>query len=146
LGSKDGYKKRTSFNISKLQKFSTYCKNNEKSIDTITEDKILCEDGDIVKSKSEMVIDNFFFRNNIRHIYEKKILGMLCDWYLIDYDIYVEFIGLQNEEYILKNNKKIKKYNRNGLKVIQIYNYNLRDLNSILEILNKIRRKIYEDR
>lgn len=76
-----------------------------------------CKDGDTVKSKGEREIDNFFFDNGIRHIYEAQYkhpgTGRLArpDFYLPEYNLYIEYFGLYGNEAYLKNkDEKIAMY------------------------------------
>ncbi len=56
-----------------------------------------CIDGHVVKSKGELIIDNFLHLNGIEHEYEKKIKvkgnPIKCDWYLPEHEIYMEYWG-----------------------------------------------------
>lgn len=124
----------------KLYKYNQPFTIEEDINNQINGNMIKCKDGHIVKSRSEKEIDDFFFIHKIKHIYEKKILGMMCDWYLIDFDIYVEFAGLNNQDYATRMEKKIKRYNQFGLRVIKIYDYNLNNLDSIIDLLERIKR------
>ena len=55
-------------------------------------------DGHVVKSKGELIIDNFLHNQGINHIYEKtiKVHGnpIKYDWYLPDIDVYIEYYSL----------------------------------------------------
>lgn len=76
-----------------------------------------CNDGDKVRSKSERDIDNFFFENRIWHIYEYSYEHPFTkelakpDFYLPDYNLYIEYFGLNTKEYLEKREHKIKMYN-----------------------------------
>lgn len=76
-----------------------------------------CKDGDIVKSKGEREIDNFLFDNRIWHIYEKQYIHPETkktakpDFYLPDYNLYIEYFGISNDEnYLRSKDYKIKMY------------------------------------
>ena len=75
-----------------------------------------CKDGHQVRSKAEREIDNFFFENRIFHIYEQKYEHpitkewTLPDFYLPDHNLYIEYFGLTNYEYLQNREKKIKIY------------------------------------
>jgi superfamily I DNA and/or RNA helicase len=61
-----------------------------------------CIDGDRVRSNDETLIDNWLNHNNIKHQVEMKIpIQQLryCDWYIPDYDIYIEFWGDVHTKY-----------------------------------------------
>lgn len=79
-----------------------------------------CDDGHYVRSKSERDIDNFFFNNNIMHIYESNYTDPITDkqyipdFYLPQYNLYIEYFGLDSEEYNKKRQEKIEVYKRNS--------------------------------
>lgn len=104
------------------------------------EAKYRCEDGHYVRSRMEVIIDNWLFSHNITHAYEKKVLNlkMLCDFYIkkpSGKEIFIEAWGLNDERYIRRKNEKIQLYKDNNLELIQIDDnilYNLDDYFSIL--------------
>ena len=75
-----------------------------------------CKDGHNVRSKAEREIDNFLYENQVWHIYEYKYEHpvtkewALPDFYLPDYNLYIEYFGLNTEEYLKKRARKIKMY------------------------------------
>ncbi len=75
-----------------------------------------CNDGDHVRSKAEREIDNFFYANRIWHIYEYRYEHPITkewaspDFYLPDYNLFIEYFGLNTPEYIEKREHKIKMY------------------------------------
>ncbi|MHA1752830.1 MAG: helicase IV [Candidatus Helarchaeota archaeon] len=91
-----------------------------------------CFDGDIVKSRAELIIDNLLNKLEIRHIYEKqiKINGrpLKCDWYLPEFDIYLEYWGLNSKNYLKRKAEKIKLYKKGNLKLISIEDTDLSDI------------------
>ncbi len=54
---------------------------------------------------------------------------MISDFYLTQSDIYIEFWGLETPKYLKRKSKKIKIYKKNRLKLIQMDDDSLRDLN-----------------
>lgn len=97
----------------------THCTNIEL-LDEEYEGKLNCEDGHVVKSKSEREIDNYLFKHNIKHAYEKKLPygkeanESLCpDFYLPDYlgqgkDVYLEHWGYNANNIKYTNSQKFK--------------------------------------
>lgn len=80
----------------------THCSEME-IIENSYESPYTCEDGHIVKSQQEVLIDNYLFQHNIRHVYEKsfpidnnKDHDLHPDFYLPDLDIYIEHFGIKN--------------------------------------------------
>lgn len=88
------------------------------SIDYRTKHKkpFRCKDGDYVRSKSEREIDDFLFDNKIWHIYEKEYTHPKTgkkaepDFYLNDYNLYIEYFGMSDPDYIKRRDEKIKMY------------------------------------
>jgi hypothetical protein len=91
--------------------------------------------GEIVKSGGEKMIADYFYNNNIRYVYEKSAMAASSnrwisrpDFYLPDYDVYVEYWGMVNtdqdntrREYIKGMEWKMAKYHENGIKFISVY-------------------------
>ncbi len=75
-----------------------------------------CDDGDWVRSKAEREIDNFFFRHRIWHIIEEVYykkhsdIKYYPDFYLPDYNLYLEYFGGTDNEYLFKREAKIATY------------------------------------
>jgi len=80
--------------------------------------RISCLDGHMADSISERIIDNWFYSNGIRHERSKKYpnSNMNCDFYLLDYDLWVEYFGLsggdfQEYEETMKTKKELVEIN-----------------------------------
>ncbi len=77
-----------------------FIKKNKKSRKQDSTSKFKTLDGHIVRSKGELIIDNYLYILGLNHIYEKKIKilknQVKSDWYLTDYDIYIEYWGFHN--------------------------------------------------
>lgn len=76
-----------------------------------------CTDGHYVRSKAEREIDNYFYNNKIRHAYEPKYRAKddkeyYPDFFLPDYEMYIEYFGKDDEEYLGKADKKIQLYSQ----------------------------------
>lgn len=75
-----------------------------------------CDDGDWVRSKAEREIDNFFYRHRIWHIIEEVYykkhsdVKYYPDFYLPDYNLYLEYFGGTDNEYLFKREAKIATY------------------------------------
>lgn len=81
-------------------------------------------DGHFVRSRAEKLIDDKLFSLGVEHILEKKIAGKRykCDWYLPDFDIYIEYWGLCGRKfYDKRKEKKIKIYRDNKLNLLSLY-------------------------
>jgi hypothetical protein len=103
--------------------------------------------GETVKSIGERTIADYFERNNIRYVYEKEARTKALffsskisnpDFYLPDYDVYVEYWGLVNaddywtrENYVRNMKRKMAIYHKNNIKFISVYPRNIRNLDWI---------------
>ena len=88
-------------------------------------------DGHFVRSKAEMLIDNWLYMAEIVHAYERKLPieeEMYCDFYIPTGKVYIEFWGYDNDEkYLARKQEKLAIY--------QKYNFNLIELTD-QEVLN----------
>ena len=124
-------------------------------LDDSYEGKFTCTDGHIVKSKSEMIIDNWLFDHNIPHAYEKKLPidadeshDLHPDFYLPGYgddpdDIYIEYWGYneKNIEYTKSKNYKMKVYKELKVTVICLEEKDIMDLSASLSRKLKFYKK-----
>jgi len=111
---------------------STETKEPKKKIETnkdirkkYTTSEYRTEDGHYVRSKAELIIDNWLYNKGIVHAYEKKLPtkeNLLSDFYIPEKNIYIEYWGYENQEQYLKR-KKIKQ------QIYKRYNFNLIELN-----------------
>lgn len=91
-----------------------------------------CLDGHIVRSKGELIVDNFLYNNNISHEYEKTINingnSIKYDWFLPDHEIYIEYWGYYGKDYMKRKEKKIKLYQKGKLNLISIEDIMFKDI------------------
>jgi hypothetical protein len=96
--------------------------------------------GEVVKSYSEKRIADYLKKKNIRYLYERS--GDFAirnpDFYLPDYDVYVEFWGLLDADdpwtrmkYEQNMRRKMAIYHRRNKKLVSIYPQNLDNLDWI---------------
>ena len=110
------------------------CKEFEK-LDAEYESDFVCDDGHLVKSPYEKIIDNWLYKEGIQHAYEIKIdidkdKDLTPDFYIPEYNgtknIYIEFWGYDetNIKYQQRKDYKIKVYpdlvKRDGITVIYL--------------------------
>ncbi|QCD45507.1 helicase IV [Campylobacter mucosalis] len=94
------------------------------------------DSGDLVKSRAELVIANWLFHHGFSFMYEKRIQAkerVISDFYLVDFEIYIEFWGLNTPNYVKRKAKKIKIYKKHRLKLIQMDDESLKDLNKFFK-------------
>ena len=98
--------------------------------------------GEAVRSRSEQRIADYFAENGIRYIYEwgAQTDALLFkrtfahpDFYLPDYNVYVEFWGLAEVSKEYRHNMKFKmaQYHKNHIRFISLYPDNLLNLDWI---------------
>ena len=99
-----------------------------------------CDDGHFVRSKAEMLIDNWLYKKGIIHAYEIDVdlpenpdEDMLCDWYLPMYDTYVEYFGrMDDKQYLNRARDKVQLYQDNDLSLWCIDDKDLERLNKTM--------------
>lgn len=81
-------------------------------------------DGHWVRSKAEMLIDNYLYTANIVHAYERKLPveeDVFCDFYLPHGKVYIEYWGLENEPaYLKRKEAKLAIYRKYDFKLIEL--------------------------
>ncbi|MEW6603561.1 MAG: hypothetical protein AB1351_02595 [Thermoproteota archaeon] len=108
--------------------------------------RLLTIRGETVKSGGEKLIADYFHAHNIKYEYEKPANDSANrrisrpDFYLPEYDVYVEYWGMVNaeerrkrKEYVKSMEWKKARYRESGLKVISVYPEDLGDLDSIFK-------------
>jgi len=96
--------------------------------------------GELVRSRAEKVIADWFCRDGVRYAYEYPAFdqrGSVIsrpDFYLPDYDLYVEYWGLAGtgKEYDKTMRWKACQYRRNGVRVFSLYPDELTNLDGAL--------------
>ena len=97
-------------------------------------------DGHYVRSKSEMLIDNFLYINGVVHAYERKLPieeDVYCDFYIPSGNarpqVYIEFWGLENDpKYSERKRKKIEIYKKYEFPLIEMTEPEINNLEEVL--------------
>jgi len=93
-------------------------------------------DGHFVRSKAEMLIDNWLYMEGIVHAYERKLPieeEMYCDFYIPTSKVYIEFWGLENEpKYIQRKRVKKAIYEKYNFKLIELTDKEVFNLDDVL--------------
>ena len=104
-------------------------KNNTKLVDPRRKyfAEYRCDNGIYVLSISELCIANWLYVNKISFEYERQVIfnksneSAHCDFYLPDYDVYIEYWGMTNDSaYMDYKQWKEPLYAENGLKLISL--------------------------
>ncbi|MFW9950513.1 MAG: hypothetical protein ACFFKA_10370 [Candidatus Thorarchaeota archaeon] len=113
-----------------LLKKSNYDKLSK--IESTYPHRFKCIDGHNVRSKGELIIDNYLYLAGLKHDYEKKIktsMGPIKpDWYLVEYDVYIEYWGFSGKRYERRKKEKLKFYKNTKMKVISVENSMFSDI------------------
>ena len=116
-------------------------KSLEKKYLPETATSFKCIDGHVVRSKGELIIDNYLYNHKIRHEYENKINlngnTVTYDWFLPELDIYIEYWGFYGKEYMKRKEEKIRLYKKGKLKLISVEDIMFKDIYFHLEELLK---------
>ncbi|UYM16349.1 hypothetical protein [Endozoicomonas euniceicola] len=98
--------------------------------------KLRSADGHMVRSKAEMLIDNWLYIAEIVHAYERKLPvdeDVYCDFYIPTGKVYIEFWGLENDKkYQKRKAEKIKIYEKYNLNLIQLNDNEIQNLDDVL--------------
>lgn len=93
-------------------------------------------DGHFVRSKAEMIIDNWLYMAEIVHAYERKLPieeDVYSDFYIPTGKVYIEFWGYENNErYLARKKKKQEIYKKYGFNLIELTDKEVLNLDDIL--------------
>jgi hypothetical protein len=93
-------------------------------------------DGHYVRSRAEMLIDNWLYMSEIVHAYERKLPveeDVYSDFYLPVGKVYIEYWGMENDEkYSERKQAKIEVYKKYGFNLIELVDADIQNLDDIL--------------
>jgi hypothetical protein len=93
-------------------------------------------DGHYVRSKAEMLIDNWLYMAELVHAYERKLPveeDLYCDFYIPTGKVYIEYWGMENDpQYRERKAKKIDIYRKYGFKLIELNDTDVANLDDVL--------------
>jgi len=99
---------------------------------------IRASDGHMVRSRGEAMIDALFYEKRIVHAYERLVpveQTMYCDFFLPEYDLYIEFWGMEsNPKYKARKEKKLEIYRQNGLRLVEVRDEHINNLEDYLMV------------
>ena len=95
-------------------------------------------DGHFVRSKAEVIIDNWLYMNGIVHAYERRVPieeELYSDFYLPKERIYIEFWGLENDaKYSKRKEEKINLYKKYGIKLLELNEEDVKNIDDTLPL------------
>ena len=93
-------------------------------------------DGHQVRSRAEMLIDNWLYFSGIVHAYERLLPveeELYCDFYIPAGKVYIEFWGLENDpKYKERKEKKKEIYKKYGFNLIELNDEHIQNLDDFL--------------
>ena len=109
--------------------------------------KYRTQDGHQVRSKAEVLIDNWLFTNEIMHSYERKLpieADVYCDFYLPKSKVYIEYWGIENNpKYKARKIEKQKIYKQLKINLIELTEDDVMNLDDTLpRLLLKYKVKV----
>ncbi len=93
-------------------------------------------DGHYVRSRAEMLIDNWLYTAEIVHAYERRLPieeEVYCDFYLPNAKVYIEFWGMESDpKYVKRKEQKKRIYSDYGLSLIELNDDDIKNLDDVL--------------
>jgi len=93
-------------------------------------------DGHWVRSKAEVLIDNWLYIAGIVHAYERRVPieeELYCDFYVPAGKVYIEYWGYENDsEYVARQKVKQELYHKYQLNLIELSDEHIRNLDDYL--------------
>lgn len=94
-------------------------------------------DGHRVRSRAEVIIDDYLYHNGITHAYERRLPledeDVLSDFYIPGGNVFIEFWGIEeNKQYQERKKKKLEVYAREGFQLIELNNSDIESLDDVL--------------
>ncbi|MED4782699.1 glycerol kinase [Brevibacillus choshinensis] len=119
--------------------FSEEKEEATNEVDTSFRDKFQAKhraaDGHFVRSKAEMLIDNWLYMSEIVHAYERKLPieeDVYCDFYLPVGKVYIEYWGIENDsKYIERKKSKLEIYQKYSFNLIELTDSDIQNLDDI---------------
>ena len=98
---------------------------------------IRAKDGTLVQSEGERLIAEWLSANNIRYRYDERIkiiqgYSVRPDFYLPEFDVYIEYWGMDTIDYKIGMLMKQKLYQQEGKRLISLYPEDKNELDSVL--------------
>jgi len=96
------------------------------------------EDGHMVRSKAEQIIDNWLYHKGIVHAYERRVPieeEVYCDFFIpIGQKVWIEFWGLEETKYLKRKTLKKKFYEAHKKNLIELTDKDIENLDDIMPI------------
>lgn len=101
------------------------------------EAKLRATDGHYVRSKAEIIIDDWLYHSRIAHAYERKLPieeAQYCDFFInFGKGVYIEYWGEGSDpKYISRKEQKRETYKKYGLQLIELTDKEVSNLDDVL--------------
>lgn len=98
--------------------------------------KYRATDGHLVRSRAEMLIDNWLYMSGIVHAVERKLPieeDVYCDFYIPSQKVYIEFWGMEGDSaYDDRKQEKQAIYERYGFSLVELHDEDIANLDDTL--------------
>ena len=98
--------------------------------------KYRTQDGHMVRSRAEAMIDDYLYQNRIVHAYERRVPveeDLLCDFYLPEQRVYIEFWGMESDpRYAARQRAKRAIYEKYGFHLVELADADVQSLDDTL--------------
>lgn len=97
-----------------------------------------CEDGHYVRSKNEVIVDNWLYSHGVCHAYEKAVFDpktgdTLCsDFFVPTKNLYIEIWGMASREYESRRVQKVELYRKLGCRLLEINSDYVKNIDDVL--------------
>jgi hypothetical protein len=93
-------------------------------------------DGHFVRSRAELLIDNWLYTQGIAHAYERRLPveeDVYCDFYLPARRVYVEYWGMEKDaKYAERKARKLAAYAKHGFQLVELTDDDIANLDEAL--------------
>ncbi len=111
-------------------------KTTTKTIRTQFKADYRTNDWHFVRSRAEVMIDDWLYNNEVVHAYERKLPveeELYSDFYLPTWKVYIEFWWYEDDEkYLDRKKKKQEIYKKYNINLIELSNKDIESLDDIL--------------
>jgi len=93
------------------------------------------KDGHLVRSKSEIIIDNWLYDSKIVHAVERKLPieeQVYCDFWIPTGKVYIEYWGLEDQDYLGRKEKKLLIYKKHNFNLIELSEKDVSNIDDVL--------------
>jgi len=96
------------------------------------------EDGHLVRSKAEQIVDNWLYHKGIVHAYERRVPieeEVYCDFFIpIGQKVWIEYWGLEEKNYLKRKELKKRFYQMHKKNLIELIDKDIENLDDIMPI------------